>query len=309
MYLSCGNVFSEDNILTLTVTRRCNLSCRNCPLLKKRCSMLFSTAKQSLSLFSNSALDPGGFLIRLFGGEPLLEFETVKKIYVYSKKVAARQKRPVFLNLTTNGLLLTEEKINFFRSLSNFEIIVNSNTFSNRGGLSSLFLLSHLSLNFFIDRHSLRNLEERFFNFLRLGFRSFNFLPSYFAYWDQVSIRKIASALKRISIFINKFGADFNIKVKNKFNLGSVPLFNQNVTVDCNGDIFPSNVFLAKPFIEYAKEFKLGNVNSVRSFESIKRMMRNADLGNIVKKCTPFRVLKSTHTIDNKLTEFISTLN
>jgi sulfatase maturation enzyme AslB (radical SAM superfamily) len=271
--------------------------------------MSFSTAQRSLNLFSKSALNPNGFLIRLFGGEPLLEFETIKRIYLLSMKMAESQNKPIFFNLTTNGLLLTKDKIDFFCRLKNFEIIVNSYTFSNRNDLGSLFSLPHLSLNFFINQRSLINFETCFLNFLKLGFRNFNFLPSYFTHWDQASLKKIEYGFKKISSFINKFGGVLNIKVKNKFNFGAVPLFNRNITVDCNGDIYPSNAFFAKPFIGYAKKFKLGNVNSIRSFKKIKRLIMQADLGKIVEKCTPFRVLKSTINIDYKLTEFISSLN
>lgn len=61
-----------------------------------------------------------------FGGEPLMNFETVKKIVEY-----ARSQEPVYhkkfrFTITTNGMLLTDDKIDFInREMSNVVLSID----------------------------------------------------------------------------------------------------------------------------------------------------------------------------------------
>ena len=112
--------FVKNNLgqLTLQVTQGCNLKCEYCAYSGNHFnrehtnkSMSFETAKRSIDYFISHARDSSHFAISFYGGEPLLEFELIKKCVAYADSRA--EGRKVSYNFTTNGTLLTEEKYEF----------------------------------------------------------------------------------------------------------------------------------------------------------------------------------------------------
>lgn len=53
--------------------------------------------------------------ILIYGGEPLLEFALVKKISLFAKKEAQKNKKELVVSVATNGILLDSEKLLFFK--------------------------------------------------------------------------------------------------------------------------------------------------------------------------------------------------
>ncbi|MCL2112261.1 MAG: radical SAM protein [Clostridiales bacterium] len=107
--------------ISLQVTQDCNFRCHYCPYSQgensstrkhaKR-SMPFEIAKKGIDFIQCRSRDAEKVRISFYGGEPLLEFELIRKIVSYSKNVF--EGKPVSYNLTTNGSLLTREKIDYF---------------------------------------------------------------------------------------------------------------------------------------------------------------------------------------------------
>lgn len=103
--------------LILVVTNQCNLKCNYCLLDTVPEAMSFETAKAAIDLFLEAnanvkehALSRVTF--NFYGGEPLLEFDLLKRCvdYIKTKTFGAI---PVVLLMTTNGTLLTDEIISF----------------------------------------------------------------------------------------------------------------------------------------------------------------------------------------------------
>ena len=104
----------------LVLTNDCNLKCRYCFVEQHPDYMSFETAKKTADwLYSNlsykkkinKTTKDAKALIIFFGGEPLLQYNTViKPLIEYNK-----QKYPNSFNysITTNGILLTEDKLKF----------------------------------------------------------------------------------------------------------------------------------------------------------------------------------------------------
>ena len=111
------------NMLTLELTERCNLRCKYCIYQDFNVGhrnygtydMTFETAKSAIDFLieHSSGVELSKKLILTFyGGEPLLQFELIKKCVDYAE---SRQTRHEWLfAITTNCTLLTEDKINFF---------------------------------------------------------------------------------------------------------------------------------------------------------------------------------------------------
>lgn len=112
------------DMMTLEVTDACNMRCKYCIFsgdypgsrTHKANKMSFSVAKAAIDFYRSMRPQANTLPIGFYGGEPLLNFELVKQCceYVLECERADRLERPVQFSLTTNGTLLSEEKILFF---------------------------------------------------------------------------------------------------------------------------------------------------------------------------------------------------
>lgn len=95
--------------IMLMMTESCNLSCRYCyEINKSNKRMSFDTAKKILDKELQSIKNPKeNIVVQFFGGEPLLEFETMKRVYNYITKLGISNFNYCFT--VTNGTLLTDE--------------------------------------------------------------------------------------------------------------------------------------------------------------------------------------------------------
>lgn len=99
----------------LVVTHECNLRCRYCFVHKEPQRMTLSTARDAARFLIDNARAAGAGTpeINFFGGEPMLEFDTVIKPLV--EWVHDRLGEPFRFSVTTNGTLLTDERIRFMK--------------------------------------------------------------------------------------------------------------------------------------------------------------------------------------------------
>lgn len=82
------------------------------------------TAKASVDFLMLKSRDLRSVRILCFGGEPLLEFDLVRLIADYGKYQAGCANKQLTISLTTNGTLVTEEMMAFFR-LNGIMILVS----------------------------------------------------------------------------------------------------------------------------------------------------------------------------------------
>lgn len=115
--------------ITLQVTQNCNLRCKYCVYsgsyvnrthTNKR--MSFETAKKALDFFYRHSYSSRDLSFGFYGGEPLLEFELIKKCVEYIKELFCGKE--LLFTLTTNATLLTEEMITFFAQ-NDFNLVVS----------------------------------------------------------------------------------------------------------------------------------------------------------------------------------------
>lgn len=99
----------------LVVTHECNLRCRYCFVHKEPQRMTLSTARDAARFLIDNARAAGAGTpeINFFGGEPMLEFDTVIKPLV--EWVHDGLGEPFRFSVTTNGTLLTDERIRFMK--------------------------------------------------------------------------------------------------------------------------------------------------------------------------------------------------
>lgn len=100
---------------SICITHNCNLNCVYCYQKHDTNSrMTFDAAKKVLDwIFKNVPQDMEEVEIGLIGGEPLLEFELIKKMFNYVVNI--NPSYPYIFYATTNGTILTEEMKSWFK--------------------------------------------------------------------------------------------------------------------------------------------------------------------------------------------------
>ncbi len=117
-------------MITIQLTRNCNLRCEYCPYTENNgierthqdSSIDFETIKKALHILRDNSIDSYDISVNFYGGEPLLEFDLIKKTVDYCKKIF--RGKLLRFSLTTNATLFTEEIMDFFER-EKFNILIS----------------------------------------------------------------------------------------------------------------------------------------------------------------------------------------
>ncbi len=135
--------------LCLHVAHDCNLACRYCFAEEgeyhgRRALMSLDTGKKALDFLVAASGRRVNLEVDFFGGEPLLNWETVKELVRYGRSLEEPNHKRFRFTLTTNGILLTDEIIAFLNAeISNVVLSidgrkeVNDRMRPHRGGQGS----------------------------------------------------------------------------------------------------------------------------------------------------------------------------
>ena len=96
--------------LGLILSYRCNMRCRYCPVFKKPETMSLEVLEKALEVFGQ---EPQPEQLRFFGGDPLLALDLVRETLSITDTLWPDPEHLMF-ELTTNGLLLDDEILEFF---------------------------------------------------------------------------------------------------------------------------------------------------------------------------------------------------
>jgi uncharacterized protein len=129
--LSSFNIFFFSPITSIDVqfTEECNLRCDYCFVKEKRVNRFTSEmGKRALDYMVMNSGSKDKLYYTFFGGEPLLEFESMYEVLNYSDEVNKITGKTINFDATTNGLLLNEEilkksqgKLNYLLSIDGDE--------------------------------------------------------------------------------------------------------------------------------------------------------------------------------------------
>jgi uncharacterized protein len=108
-------------MIILQVTQQCNLRCEYCAYSGNYLNrshtdarMTFETARKSIDFIIKRSRNVESINIGFYGGEPLLEFDLIKKCINYAKEEA--EGKNVTFSFTTNGTLFTKEILDFLNA-------------------------------------------------------------------------------------------------------------------------------------------------------------------------------------------------
>ncbi|HSH36632.1 thioether cross-link-forming SCIFF peptide maturase [Schnuerera sp.] len=113
--------YNEDNVikaLCLHVAHDCNLRCNYCfasqgDFKGDRSLMSLDVGKRALEFLVENSGNRRNLEVDFFGGEPLMNFNLVKELVYYGRELEKDNNKHFRFTITTNGVLLDEDKIDF----------------------------------------------------------------------------------------------------------------------------------------------------------------------------------------------------
>lgn len=113
--------YNEENIvkaMCLHVAHDCNLKCEYCFASQgnfkgERSMMNLETGKKALLYLAQNSGNRRNLEVDFFGGEPLMNFQTVKDLVEYGRSIEKEYKKHFRFTITTNGVLLDDDKIKY----------------------------------------------------------------------------------------------------------------------------------------------------------------------------------------------------
>ncbi len=130
-----GKLFSEDTFepyagtlkqktagvvkaLCLHVAHTCNLNCEYCFASQgkfhgERALMSFEVGKRALDFLVDNSGTRHNLEVDFFGGEPLMNFDVVKRLVKYARSIEKEKNKNFRFTLTTNGMLIDDDVIEF----------------------------------------------------------------------------------------------------------------------------------------------------------------------------------------------------
>ena len=117
--------------MCLNIAHDCNLRCEYCFAAKGdfgrgRMLMPASIAKAAIDFLIEQSGMRHNLEVDFFGGEPLMNFDVVKETVEYARKREKECNKNFRFTITTNGLLLTDDKIDFInKEMSNVVLSID----------------------------------------------------------------------------------------------------------------------------------------------------------------------------------------
>ncbi|MEI8382655.1 MAG: radical SAM protein [Planctomycetota bacterium] len=102
--------------IDLDLTVECNLRCTYCFKEKWNEHMEESVAFDTMVWLLHASGPVRDIRVNFMGGEPLIRFRLIKKLVPFAKRRAAQMGKSIHFGMTTNGTLVTEEVVEFWRS-------------------------------------------------------------------------------------------------------------------------------------------------------------------------------------------------
>ena len=125
------SVASPVKAMCLNIAHDCQLRCKYCfastgDFGKGRKLMSLETGKHAIDFLLENSGNRPNLELDFFGGEPLMNFNVVKQIVEYARSREKEFNKKFRFTITTNGLLLDDEKIDFInKEMSNVVLSID----------------------------------------------------------------------------------------------------------------------------------------------------------------------------------------
>jgi len=245
-------IFFPPSRLIALVTHNCQLRCSYCSVRKFPAVMDEKILFKAIDLLFTS--DRKDIQLQFFGGEPLLCYELIKKGVNYAEKINKIFKKNLSFLLTTNGIELTKEKVDFFKKhkftiecscdgqeksqlqsrkaangLNYYSIVLENFRYLFNSGIP------HYSISV-VKPDNVGLMFENIKYLIKTGFKSLQVNYSLGSMWPEAEIEELFRQTRKILAFLKKRK---DVEIINLTSQRREPVvLNSELVVDCDGDIY-----------------------------------------------------------------------
>ena len=290
--------------LIYIITYKCNFSCLYCRTLKQQKSINDKIIKESFRLFNDFKINK----VKFFGGEPLLEFDKLKKISENIKR------KKISLHLTTNGSLINKPIINWLnKNKINLNLSLDGSEFVTRRYRKGIYdydklvglknqLTDEITINLVVCPETAKYLFHSFKFLVAQNFKKINLLPAYFNDWQIPHLKSFKNNLDLIVKFIKKNKT--KIFFQNVNNYSEISFFNKAIVIDNDGQVYSNNSFLIEILNNNKQKFLIGNIFDQDINKKIRKYKFNEDVKKI-NSMIPVKFKKINAQLDKIINNFI----
>lgn len=305
----------------LLITNQCNLNCSYCYIKKDEKTIELKLAYKIIDKIIEDPFFKENHIV-LFGGEPLLKTDLLKKIVEYGYKKAKIKNKVLTFSTYTNGTLLNKNNVELLHKLrirvnisldgvkeSHDQDRLFKNKISSFGAitnnLDNLFKkYPYAMVHACITPKNVKYLSQNIDFFHNIGFKRIYFHPVFSLLWKTEKLKILSSELDKAFIQYEKLFKKGDLIYLNLLEdyiksaeTKDEPLIPclagiQNFAFSTSGEIFPCHRFVTleeeKGFKKIKNKYKLGDIN--KGITNIKAYNDFIDLNhrrdNNCKKCS-----------------------
>lgn len=302
--------------LCLNIAHDCNLRCKYCfadegEYKGKRKLMSAEIGKKAIDFVIKSSGPRKNIEVDLFGGEPLLAFNTIKEIVAYAKEVEKLHNKNIRFTMTTNATLLNDEIMEYIdKNMGNIVLSIDgrkeindkvrvkidgSGSYDNiLPKIKKMVAMRDKSKQYYIRGTFTRENTDFFEDvlaFVNEGFNEISIEPVVLSDDNELSLREedLPSILKsydRLYSELKSRNAEgrsfkfyhFNIDLQGGpcvyKRISGCGAGHEYIAVTPDGDIYPCHQFVGN------EDFKLGNILETGFNEDISSEFKNAHIYN-----------------------------
>lgn len=299
--------------MCLNISHDCNLRCEYCFASKGdfgtgRELMSLDVAKKAIDFLIKHSSSRKNLEVDFFGGEPLMNFEVVKETIKYARSLQDKFDKNFRFTITTNGLLLTDDKIDFInKEMDNVVLSLDGRKevndrlrlTTNGKGCYDIIVPNYQKLvkgrgekDYYV-RGTFTKYNLDFTNDVlhmnSLGFDQISIEPvvseerldysikeedidTVFKEYEKLALELIEQRRKGNNFNFFHFMLDLNQGPCAIKRLKGCGCGNEYVSITPNGDIFPCHQFVGK------SDWKMGNVNDGNFKNDIKDYFAKANI-------------------------------
>ncbi len=298
-------VNSPIKAMCINIAHDCNLECEYCFAAKGdfgcgRELMTLDTAKKAIDFLISNSENRHNLEVDFFGGEPLMNFNVIRDTVGYARSIEKKFGKNFRFTITTNGILLDDEKIDFINKEMDNVVLsldgrktINDKLRLTKSGKSSYEMIvpkyqklvnSRKDKDYYVRGTFTKNnldFSKDVIHMHELGFKNMSIEPVVSDPRLSYSIKKedLDAIFQEYELLAKKI---IELKKKNEkinffhfmIDLEKSPCAikkfkgcgcgNEYVAVTPNGDIYPCHQFVGQD------EFKMGNLNNNTFNQEIK---------------------------------------
>lgn len=213
----------------LNITQKCNLKCKYCFVYQQPMEMTYQVAQDAADFYASNCGEKDVPSINFFGGEPLLRWkDIIVPLTLYIRKKYGKNYR---LGITTNGILLNEEKLEFMKehdigflfSMDGDKKTQDLNRpFHNGKGSFDLlidkipmFLKYNLNATFraTVDHDNVYDMANNYQFAIDMGYNNVFMIPNVFSQWSEDEVKELeVQSMKIADIYIKNLKKGLNVE-------------------------------------------------------------------------------------------------